>query len=255
VSLLRVELRRLLSRRAVHGLGAVFVAIILATVLGNYLHAGATNPLTDRFVSDGGLGFGGGFAALAFIVGATAGGAEWAARTMEALLVWEPRRVRLMLVKAAALSISVAAAAVVVQGVVGGLTRAAVAGHGSMSGAANDFWLDYVGTGASAVALAVFAALFGFTLASLTRNTGFALGAGVVYFVIIDRVLTLLPDWIDRFTLFNNITAFLNHGAELSIGAGPPVTLTTLRAGVTLTVYVAVLFAVATTLFNRRDVT
>jgi ABC-type transport system involved in multi-copper enzyme maturation permease subunit len=252
VTLVRVELRRLLSRRAIRALWLVFVAIFLAALIGNYVHAGS-EPLTARFVSDGGLGFGGAFAALAFIIGATAGGAEWAARTMEALLVWEPRRVRLMLAKVAALSLVIAVAAVVVQVMVGALARLAVAGRGSMADAGEHFWRTYTGNGATALALAVFAAIFGFTIASLTRNTGFALGAGFVYLAVIDRVLVLLPNWIDKFTLFNNVAAFLNHGAD--VNHGDPVTLSTLRAGITLSAYIAVLFALATTLFQRRDVT
>ena len=51
------------------------------------------------------------FAFMAFLVGATAAGAEWSAGTMQSLLYWEPRRVRVMVAKVAAL-----AAAVVVRG-------------------------------------------------------------------------------------------------------------------------------------------
>lgn len=255
MTLARVELRRLLSRRAIRVLGGLYLLLIGVVVLANYLHASSSNPLTPNFISDGGLGFGGGFALVAFITGATAGGAEWAARTVEAVLVWEPRRVRLMLAKAGVLAATIAVAAVVVQIVVAALTRLAVAGQGTMQFALHNFWSDYIGTAASMVALAVLAAVLGFAVASLTRNTGFALGAAFVYLGILDHVLALLGDWIDPFLVNNNVTAFINHGYDIGHSDGTVTTLTTGRAAVTLVLYVGIILAVAVSLFRRRDVT
>ena len=251
---LRVELRRLLSRRAVRALAATFLAFVCLIVLINYLHA-SSEPLTAAFIHDGGVGVGGGFSVLAFLVGATAGGAEWAARTIEALLLWEPRRGRVLAAKIAALALTVAVAAVFVQLLVAGLSRAAVAGRGSMAGAGEHFWRDYVGNAATVVALAVLATLLGFAISSLTRNTGVALGVGFVYFVVIDQLLRALFDWIEPYTLVSNIGAFVDHGLEISRSDGTVMTLTTGRAGVTLVIYVAVVLGVAIALFRRRDVT
>jgi ABC-type transport system involved in multi-copper enzyme maturation permease subunit len=255
VTAVRVELRRLLARRAVRALWVTFLALICLIVLINYLHASSGEPLTAAFVRDGGVGVGAGFAVLAFLVGATAGGAEWAARTVEALLLWEPRRTRVMAAKIAALAATAAVAAVFVQLVVAGLSRAAVAGRGSMAGAGDHFWRDYVGNGATVVALAVLAALLGFAISSLTRNTGVALGVAFVYFVIIDQVLRVLFDWIEPYTLVSNIGAFVDHGLEIAQSDGTVMTLTTARAGVTLVIYVGAVLGVAITLFRRRDVT
>jgi hypothetical protein len=93
-------------------------------------------------------------------------------------------------------------------------------------------------------------ALLGFAIASLTRNTGFALGAALVYFGFVDRLLTLLPDWVDKLTFVVNAAAFLDHGTEFD-----DITLSTLHGGVTVAAYVGVLLAAAVTLFQRRDVT
>jgi hypothetical protein len=157
--------------------------------------------------------------------------------------------------KAGVLAAVVALAAVFVQLFVAGLSRAAVAGAGSMSGAGDHFWTDYVGNSATVVALAVLTALLGFAIASLTRNTGFALGVAFAYFVVIEQLLRLLPDWIDPFTVANNIGAFVDHGLELTRSDGTVMILTTTRAGLTLVVYVAVVLGAATALFRRRDVT
>jgi hypothetical protein len=256
MTLLRVELRRLLARRAVRVLALLFLSLIFVVVLGNFLSADDLEPLTSDFVEEAGLGFGGGFAVVAFITGATAGGAEWAARTVEAVLVWEPRRVRLMLAKAGVLAAVVVVAGIVVQLLAAGLARLAVAGEGTMAGAADDFWSDYVGNAATVVALAVLAAVLGFAVASLTRNTGFALGAAFVYLGILDHVLSLLPDWIEPFTVTNNVAAFVGHGLELTTHPdGTVTTLSTGRAAVTLVLYVGILFGTATALFRGRDVT
>jgi ABC-type transport system involved in multi-copper enzyme maturation permease subunit len=255
MTLARVELRRLLARRAVRVLATLFLTLIGVVVLANYLHANADQPLTWTFVRDGGLGFGGGFAIVAYVTGATAGGAEWAARTVEAVLVWEPRRVRLLLTKATVLAVTIALAAVLVQVLVGALTRLAVAGEGTMTGAGDDFWSDYVGNAASVVALAVLATVLGFAVASLTRNTGFAMGAAFVYLGILDHALSLLPDWIEPFTVNKNVAALLSHGFDIQHADGTVTTLTTGRAAVTLVLYVGLILFAATALFRRRDVT
>jgi hypothetical protein len=229
----------------------LFLVLILVVIGANYLNADSDEPLTYQFFADSGKGFGAGFAAVVFIMGASAGGAEWAARTVEALLVWEPRRVRLLLAKMSVLAGSVVVASAVVQAVVGALARAAVAGRGSMAGAPPDYFSTYLSFALTLVAYAVMTALLGFAIASLTRNTGFALGAALVYFGFIDRLLTLLPDWVDRLTFVNNASAFLEHGTDVGDG----VSLSTLHGGVTVAAYVLVLSAVAVELFKRRDVT
>ena len=253
--LFRVELRRLLSRRTVRVLLLVFAVMILVIMLGNSLSADDNEPLRWEFVRDSGLGLGGGFATMAFVLGASAGGAEWGARTIEALLVWEPRRARLLLTKAAVLSVVVLVAAIVVQVVAGLLSRGAVAWRGTMVGAPSDLWTTYVGNSATGIGFAVITAVLGFGIASLTRNTGFALGVAFVYVAIIERLLSLLGDWVDPFMFFYNAGAFLDHGVDLTRDDGSTYVLTTTRGGITLVVYAAVVLGAAVTTFNRRDVT
>jgi hypothetical protein len=253
--LFRVELRRLLARRTVRVLLLAFAVLIVVIMLGNSLSSTDEEPLRWEFVRDSGLGLGGGFATLAFVLGASAGGAEWGARTIEALLVWEPRRVRLLLTKAAVLAVVVLIGAIVVQVLAGLLSRGAVAWRGSMVGAPDDLWSTFLGNSATGASFAVITAVLGFGIASLTRNTGFALGTAFVYVAFIERLLSLLGDWVDSFMLFNNAGAFLQHGIDLTRDDGTTYELTTFRGGVTLVVYVAVVLAAAVTTFNRRDVT
>src|SRR4051794_26606038 len=133
----------------------LFAVIFVIALVANYLHASDKEPLTEAFIRDGGLGFGNAFAVVAFLIGATSGGAEWAARTMEALLVWEPRRVRLMLAKVGALAIVGVTGAVVVQAVVGPLSRLAVAGRGGVAPGDTKPWGDYGGKSLPVIAPAL----------------------------------------------------------------------------------------------------
>ena len=54
------------------------------------------------------------------------------------------------------------------------------------------FWGDLLPTQGRSVSLAVLAALIGFGLANLTRNTGAALGIGFVYFAILETAIRIL---------------------------------------------------------------
>src|SRR4051812_50010047 len=110
----------------------LFAVIFVIALVANYLHASDKEPLTEAFIRDGGLGFGNGFAVVSFLIGATSGGAEWAARTMEALLVWEPRRARVMVAEGGAVPVVVVTRGVVVQGPGGPPFRPAVGRRGGV---------------------------------------------------------------------------------------------------------------------------
>ena len=57
------------------------------------------------------------WAMVAFLVGASALGADWSSRTLPALLTWEPRRARVLLTKLAAVLLATGLVAVLVQAI------------------------------------------------------------------------------------------------------------------------------------------
>jgi len=222
----------------------------------------------DQFISDppfslarsatnGALGFGAVAAVLGFLIGATWIGAEWSTRSIVALLFWEPRRLR---VAGAKIGVLVGATALL-----GALAQAAwlamaallngVAGDGG--GLPGGFWGHLFALQGRSVLLTVLASLVGFGIANLTRNTGAALGAGFVYFAVLETaVRALRPTW-QPWLLSNNAVALMYPGGLriwIQDGAqGHEYLIHNLPAGVLLGVVTAVIVGVGVVLFARRD--
>jgi len=216
------------------------------------------------------IAFAVGVALLLFLIGASAGGAEWSARTMPALLYWEPRRRRVMGAKIAvlagfAVALSVAAQ-VLALAVVWLLSL--LRGSNPAVPLPDDFWVDALGTAGRGAILAVLVVLGGFALANLTRNTGAALGIAFVYFAIIENLVGGVLPRFARWSVAFNVGGLLNPGGidgvptgvktsvEDSVGLlASTMSISNARGGLVLTLIVVAFLAVATILFTRRDVT
>jgi hypothetical protein len=211
----------------------------------------------------GAVGFGAAAAVLAFLIGATWIGAEWSTRSLVALLFWETRRLRVLGAKIAVLAGAAALLGILMQ--VGWLVMATIlrATVGTDTPLPNGFWGELLGTQGRAVLLTVFAALAGFGLANLVRNTGAALGVGFVYFAIVESAVgAFRPTWTP-WLLTRNAAALVSPGGlRIPIfdgtfdrnGNPPEVLLTNLHAGLYLAVVLAVIVGVGVALFARRDV-
>lgn len=210
----------------------------------------------------GAMGFAFGAAVLAFVVGTTWIGAEWSSRSLVALLFWVPRRVQVMGAKIAVLVVATALFGLLAQLcwlALAGLLQA-VAGDGSA--VPEDFWGELLATQARGVLLVVLAALGGFGLANLVRNTGAALGIGFVYFAIAEPMMGVFQSSWQPWMLTNNIIGLLHPGgftvymfefsdyedaSEYLIG--------NLQAGLVIGGAVAVVVGIGVALFTRRDLT
>lgn len=228
-----------------------------------FLH---TRPFDVSGLPSGALAVGAGFAALAFVIGASSGGAEWTAKTLPALLTWEPRRVRVTLTKVAVLVATVLLAAALAELLWTGLGSALVSLRGSWSPRPDRFGGDLLNTQLRAVLLAGLAAAGGYALANLIRNTGAALGIAFVYFAVVENAVRVLWHWGQQWLVMENVTALVRReGVDLVVSQQlDPATgsytsvivhLTNLRAGLTLAVYTAVAVLVAVLVFRRRDLT
>ena len=128
----------------------------------------------------------------------------------------------------------------------------------------DDFWGSLLQTQARGVLLVVLAAVFGFGLTSIVRNTGAALGVGFVYFSIVETAIRILkPTW-EPFLLSSNaaglvtpggITVFVQDGAPGPDGLVHPTeyVVTNLQGAVLLGAVTAVVLAAGLVLFARRD--
>ncbi|CAN5273794.1 hypothetical protein BH20ACT5_BH20ACT5_21950 [soil metagenome] len=204
-------------------------------------------------------------AAGAFVIGATAIGAEWSTRVIVTLLSWEPRRLRVLGVKTAVVALLLTVVAVVAQLAWLGMGQVLARTRGSTD-VPEDFWVDFLGQGGRSVLFAVLLGLLGFGLANLIRNTGAALGIGFVYFAVLETAVRAFRPTGQPFLISDSAAALLLDGGHRIFISGPAVDtetgafteysevlLSNLRGGLTLTAYSLVLLAVGAWLFRRRD--
>ncbi|RBY88294.1 ABC transporter permease subunit [Blastococcus sp. TF02A-26] len=198
-------------------------------------------------------------AALAFLIGATWIGAEWSTRSIVALLFWVPRRMSVIGSKVAVL-----AGAAVLFGVLTQALWLAMAGILHATAGLDQplpagFWSELLQTQGRAVGLTLVAALLGFGLANLVRNTGAALGIAFVYVVVVENaVRALRPHW-DPYLLSTNAVALVQDGGYTvqvwDDDAFEPVEhlVSHLDATLLLAAVTVVVLGVGTWLFARRD--
>ena len=214
-------------------------------------------------------------ALLAFAVGASFVGAEWSSGGMMNLLLWRPRRIPLLLGKLASvlLGMLVIGLVVTVAWVAGVYAIAATRGdpHGVTRGLLTSIAL----TDARALGLVLAAAVLGFCVASLGRNTATALGLAVGYVVVCEvgaRIVLQLAAVArpERFFLSNYALAWLaktqsyfdDSSCRRAAAAGlngncEPVrwTLHMSQSAVLGAVLVGLAVVWAFTSFRRRDIT
>ena len=207
--------------------------------------------------TSGALGFGAIAAVLGFLIGATWIGAEWSSRSIVALLYWEPRRLRVVGTKVGVLVGAAALLGVLAQAAWLAMAGIVYAVDGDREGMPTGLWGQLLALDGRAVLLTVLAALAGFGLANLTRNTGAALGAGFVYFAVVETAVRVLrPAW-QPWLMSNDAVAlmypgglriYINDGAQ-----GHEYLIHNLPAGITLACVTAVVVGAGAVLFARRD--
>lgn len=174
----------------------------------------------DRNGLEGLVSLAGGIGLLvAVMLAATAGGADWGARTMGLLLSWEPRRTRVFAVRLGAVigvALAIEAALVLV-----------AVGLGSLIADAHDLVLPAGTTvpnhqpadlgGAVELALrwlpmAALGAAGSFAVAMLTRSTGWAIGALIGFVAVVESMIQGLWPWGSQWLLQTNSAAWLTGG-------------------------------------------
>lgn len=187
------------------------------------------------------------FLMLGWIVGASFIGAEWHNRMLTMTLTWEPRRIRLVVAKAAALALCVALWILLLQALFSAFTYPAAAVHGITDGVDATFWRELGAIAVRVDVLAVLASLLGFALATIGRSTAAALGVGFAYLTVVEGVIRgFKPEWSD-WLVGDNIALFLvgNQSSPLSHDQT--------AAGWLLLAYTAALLMLAAASFKRRE--
>lgn len=196
-------------------------------------------------------------ALAAFLAGATFIGHEWQQRTLHALVVWEPRRLRVVAAKATALAAAVALALGVGELLVHGLGYLGGRLRGTVEGTDAAWWLGQAAFVGRGLGVALAAALAGATLALLSRSAAFAIAAGLVQVGAVESfVLAVRPDW-QVWTFRGAANAVLDGGTTV-VFAGPDgqplsVAVTAAAASVTVAAYLLIVGGSAVASFARRD--
>lgn len=188
---------------------------------------------------------------LLMVIGASFIGAEWHAGTVATLLVWEPRRFRVFVAKAFALVLFAFVAAVLVQALLVASLAPAAIFRGTTTGVDSTWFREVLGLGFRGALVGAFAALIGFAIASLGRNTAAALGVAFVYLIVLEPLLrSLRPRW-EPWLLYDNLVTFIQgHASDFT---RYPRSLA--GAAVMVIVYTVGLSGIAAVAFQRRDIT
>lgn len=226
------------------------------------------------------LVFAGGIASVvAMLIGASAGGADWGARTMSLLFSWEPRRLRVLLTRlivVLAMGLVLTALSVGVALALGSLIAGA---HGLDPAVQVPPDADYLRTADIGAArelalrwlpLGVLAAAGGFGVAMATRSTGWAIGATIALITLAEPLVQALWPWGSQWLVQTNVIAWMSGGTEWTVsrgaasGSGSSVGGSEAQSGViylsderglgVLVLMVGVVLAVAAYLLTRRDV-
>ena len=190
-------------------------------------------------------------AILAWLLGASLIGAEWRTGSMTTILTWEPRRTRVMIAKAiAAVFVSFIVVMILQALLVGSLFPAAYL-RGSTAGTTMAFWRAISYTGLRSGALAAGAALLGFALGSLGRNTAAGLGVGFFYLAVVEGAVVgnFVPKARPWLLVRNAVVFIVNHRLEIIPNRTP------LQAAMIVFGYAFAIFVISVGVTRARDVT
>ena len=248
IALLRSELLRFRSRRLVKTLAVIGAIGMLMIAVVAAVQSNPSNPLA----MSGAHEFIEGTSALVVIAGWVIGtsliGAEWQAGTMTTLLTWEPRRFRVFVAKTIAAAVGVFVLVLLLELAFTGMLWLVAATRGTTAGFDGAVVSSILELDLRVALLAAIGSVLGLSLATVTRNTGAALGIAFVYLAIVEGILRGWHQGWRAWLLGDSSSIFLlaQHDTEVS--------RTLWSAGAVLLVWCVAFATVAMTSFRVRDV-
>lgn len=186
----------------------------------------------------------------ALMAGATFVGADWRFGTMGTLLTWEPRRWRVFGAKAVAVAVWALVIGIVLQALVGVSVLPAAWWRGTTTGADAEWLGEVIGAVLRTSLLGAGAALIGYAIASIGRNSAAALGVAFGYVAVGESLIRALrPSW-QPWLISDNAVVVL-YGEQL---ANSSFERSPAQAALILGGYLAVVVVAAGVVFARRDV-
>jgi ABC-2 type transport system permease protein len=196
---------------------------------------------------------------LGVILGASLGGADWTNNTMQTLLTWEPRRVRVFLVRALVIAVCVFVVTVLLQVVFAGVDALVASTRGTTAFLPTSFWRTVFLTIGRVSLVTTGLALVAYAVAMIGRSTVASLGALFGYLILFEGVIAGFRPTIQGSLLVRAAIVVITHRPILDptrFGDGASdVLMGVSRAWTVLGVYIVLLSMLAVTIFRRRDVT
>jgi ABC-2 type transport system permease protein len=251
--LLAADLQRILWRPMTRGLaggwvpGAVAVGVIIFVHTARYPFAAGEDLRAAAAAAVIPLAF------ACYILGASALGADYTSRALTTLLTWEPRRRLVLASRACASALVTAVLTLVLQLVlIVALLPSAIA-HGA-GGAPDASW--YLSMAAMMLRCALFTAamsVIGVAAAAIGRSTAAAVIGIVAYLIVIEYAAVEAAPSFARWLLFTDAISWVGQNSHTTVGA--PVGHTVITGGLLLAGGTVAVFAIASRIFDRRDVT
>ena len=193
------------------------------------------------------------------LLGGSFVGAEYRSGTMENLLLWEPRRILVMVTKYLAGLISSAGILALLTSWLTLLLVGLAQFRGTFQGVDSTFWIDWAATVGRISLVGGLFFVLAMAIATLAKNTAAAITALLGWFVVSNILIELLARWFRHLELFTNANAFIGLGEvakwvgsdnsqDLVFSHGPWVAL-----GV-VGVWAAIPAVLAIAVFRRRDI-
>lgn len=251
-ALLRVEMFRFWARRLFRWLSLMAIAGFLiagAIVLFTTDAQGGTGAFGFAEMMDVLPGMAVPFLSLAWLIGASAVGAEWPNRTIVSQLTWEPRRARVWIAKFLTATILTGVWVIALCLSLSAVFAVVAAMRGGFDGVDSGWVAEYAPLVLRIGAGGALAGALGSSLAMIGRNTAAALGIGFGYLAILESLVRgLKPSWSD-WLLGDNLGLFLFGGGDLNFLGHSQI-----AAGLVLLGYASVLAVVALVTFRAREI-
>jgi ABC-2 type transport system permease protein len=218
--------------------------------------AGEHHPavMTDWWIAGGGdsvLTIGAVFLLMGGLIGgAGVIGGEWRSGSIATVLTWEPRRVRLLATRFAAMATCSFAIALALQLVLLLAMVPAVVVHGTTTGADAAFAASLGAAMARIAAMTALGTLLGAGIASITRSTAGGILAVWVWVALVESTLRARKPWMSSYLLSENVVRVVSW-ADLPGITG---TRSPAAAAGLLALYAAGLALVAAVAFRRVDI-
>jgi ABC-2 type transport system permease protein len=189
---------------------------------------------------------------IGLVIGASLVGADWQSGTMATVLTWEPRRVRLLLMRALVVATAVFLMAVLLQAVLSLGIAWAASVRGTTTGAGSRFTHEVVSVIARVGVMTAIGSLIGVAISTVGRSTAASLGVVFVYLALVESLLHGLSPDLAGWLLGVNAAVFVDGKAQ---DVSDTVVVTVAHATAVVIAYAAILMAVASVSFRGRDVT